>query len=180
MRLFKIKQSKAREIRSPGAYYGFALMILLGVLTAFYLLSNYQYTVFDLFYGNCTAVIGCTAVLLLIALSGLNLCGSVFICCLDYFFGILISSCVFVKLLEIELFSGIWLFWAMFVFAQILCALLVSSISARMSSELLGKLKSDSRFKAKLIKNACFCIAAILFIASVFAIIINLKTDLFI
>ncbi len=178
--MLKINQPKAHVIRSTGGYYGFSLMILLGVLTAFYLLRNYSNSVFNLFSSNHTVLIGCTAVLVLIALSGFNLFGSALICCLDYLFGILISAGAFAKLFKIASFSGIWFFGALFVFAQILCALLVSSISAGMSKELLAKLKPDSRFKAKIIKNAFCCIAAIVFMTSVFAVVFKLRPDLYI
>ncbi|MDO4815340.1 MAG: hypothetical protein Q4A83_01885 [Bacillota bacterium] len=180
MDFIKKRGSDTRKKQCESLYLLPALMILLGASASFFLISYDAFAAACAKTDGCIFIIACIFLLLLIFASGLNLAGSVTISCLDFIFGVAAVLLTESRACGIELFSGVWFFWAICIFTFVSCALHISSSARRFSAVILGKLKADTKFRAKLVKFAGLCLAVILIITSAFILIYRFKPEFFI
>lgn len=180
MEFLKKRGSDMRKKHKECSYLLPSLMILLGAAAALLLISNDAFSaVYAITDGYFFAIV-CVFILLLIPVSGLNLAGSVIVCCLDFLLGIIAALLIVNRLGGAELLSGIWFFWAICIFALVFCALFISSSSRSFSAVILAKLNADAKFRTRLIRFAGLCLVVILIITSVFILMYRLKPEFFI
>lgn len=180
MEFLKKCGSDMRNKQNESLYLLPSLMILLGAAATLLLISNDSFSAVYAVADGCFFAIACIFILLLIPVSGLNLAGSAIVCCLDFLLGIMAALLIVNRLGGAELFSGIWFFWAICIFALVFCALFISSSARSFSSVILSRLNADTKFRTKLISFAGLCLVVILIITSAFVLIYRLKPEFFI
>lgn len=180
MEFLKKRGSDMRKKQSKSSYLLPSLMIFLGAAAALLLIGNDAFSAVYAITDGYILAITCVFILLLIPVSGLNLAGSVIVCCLDFLLGIIAALLTANRLCGAEFFSGIWFFWAICIFALVFCALFISSSSRSFSSVILARLNTDIKFRSKLIGFAGLCLVVILIITSAFILMYRLKPEFFI